>query len=60
MSEPEEGCRVCGVEIIWHANNDDWNLANGSPYGFLCPNHFIEAYERVTGTQPIWAVRRDI
>lgn len=58
-SHPEAHCQACGRDNpVWNAESEDWNLANGSPNGILCPRCFIARFEQVTGTRPIWEVRR--
>lgn len=59
----EDECHECGsTNPVWYAPSEDWNLATAKigREAILCPSCFIFLYERATGEEPVWIVRRQV
>lgn len=48
QDHPEYKCQECGERnTIWYAENELFNKVNGSPYGIICPNCFLDKSEKL-------------
>lgn len=64
---PEDFCHRCGRRnISWFVASDLWNEAwteaeaEGGYQSVLCPQCFVELWERATGLRMTWELRPDV